>query len=159
MKFNHATTVPINPPSALPVLTHSQVWQGLVKKCRKPQDFIPAMSDCEILEESDKGLKRVVTFKPGMGPPSGKATEIITYHGQTTAAFRMVEQDTFITNTISTSPSGELFMTFTFEWDFPSVQSGTKEAEEKEEELKRLSSDGVPRVVEQIRSLVREGKL
>jgi hypothetical protein len=42
------------------------------------------MSDSEILEEDDHGLKRVVTFKPGMGPPAGKATEVITYQGQTT---------------------------------------------------------------------------
>lgn len=84
MKFNLAFTAPINPPSASPVLSHAQVWAGLVKKIQKPQDFVPLISDCEILEEYDGGLKRVVTFKPGMGPPSGKTTEIITYHGQTT---------------------------------------------------------------------------
>lgn len=84
MKYNHAYTAPTNPPSASPVLTHEQVWKGLVKKCRRPQDFVAAMSNCEILEESEGGLKRVVTFKPGMGPPAGKVMEIITYHGNTT---------------------------------------------------------------------------
>lgn len=84
MKFNIAYTFPINPPSASPVLSHAQVWAGLVKKCRKPQDFVTAISDCEVLEEDDNGLKRVVTFKSGMGPPAGKSTEIITFHGQTT---------------------------------------------------------------------------
>ncbi|KDQ10482.1 hypothetical protein BOTBODRAFT_115704 [Botryobasidium botryosum FD-172 SS1] len=159
MKFNCATTVPVNPPSASPVLTHAQVWKGFVKKCRSPEEFVPAIFESEILEEHDSGLTRRVTFKPGMGPPAGKATEIITYHGQTTASFRMVEEDTFITNTISTSPSGELYMTYTFEWDFPSIQSGTKEAEEKEKEIEKMSAAGVPHVLDRIRSMVRDGQL
>lgn len=86
MKFNLAFTAPINPPSASPALSQGQVWAGLIRKCRKPQEIVPLFSNCEVLEESAEGLKRVVTFKPGMGPPSGKVTEIITYQGQTTVS-------------------------------------------------------------------------
>jgi hypothetical protein len=84
MKFNLAYTAPINPASTSLILTQPQVWRGLVEKCRKPQMFVAVISDCEIIEESDTGLKRIVTFKPGMGPPAGKVMEVITYHGQTT---------------------------------------------------------------------------
>lgn len=84
MKVNYAYTCPINSPFVSPTLTQSQIWQGLVEKCRKPQDFVPDIADCEVIEESHDGLKRIVTFKPGMGLPAGKVTEVVTYHGQTT---------------------------------------------------------------------------
>lgn len=88
MKFNLAFTAPINPTSVTPILSHAQVWAGLVRKCRKPQDMVPVFSDCEVLEENESGLTRIVTFKPGMGPPAGKEKEVITYQGQTTVRDR-----------------------------------------------------------------------
>src|ERR1700676_2458279 len=84
MKFNTAYTAAINPPSASPILSQLQFWDGLIEKCRRPEDSLPVIANCEILEESDNGMKRIVTFRPGMGPPGGKATEIITFHGKTT---------------------------------------------------------------------------
>jgi hypothetical protein len=92
MKFYQAVTAPVNPPSALPILTSSQLWQALVEKCHKPHKFVKAIADCEVLEESDVGLTRVVTFKPGMGPPAGKATEVITYRGQITVGMSHTPQ-------------------------------------------------------------------
>ena len=92
MKIYQAYTAPINPPSASPILTSSQVWQALVEKCHKPQKFVLPIADCEVLEESDVGLKRVVTFKPGMGPPAGKVTEVITYHGQIMVGMSLTPQ-------------------------------------------------------------------
>lgn len=62
----------INPPGVTPVLTHDQVWRGLVYKSREPQKFVPAIESREILSEHDGGLTRVENFKQGMGPPSGK---------------------------------------------------------------------------------------
>jgi len=81
MKLDLAYTAPINPPGVSPVLSRSQVWKGLMEKCYRPQNFSPQISSCEILEESGSGMKRVVTFNCEMG---SKATEILTYHGQTT---------------------------------------------------------------------------
>lgn len=83
MKYNMAFTSPINPPNVYPLLSQSQVWNGLMRKCRRPQDFIDVMSDCNIIQEDAAGMKRIVLFKPGMGPPSNRATEILTFHGQT----------------------------------------------------------------------------
>ncbi|KIM88445.1 hypothetical protein PILCRDRAFT_256990 [Piloderma croceum F 1598] len=53
-----------------------------MEKCYKPQSFSP---HCEILEEGGSGMKRVVTFNGRM--EGCKATEILTYHGQTTVEF------------------------------------------------------------------------
>jgi len=75
-----SSTQPINPsPKSQRVLTVPEIWKGLIIKCRKPQLFVAEMSDCEVLEENAKGMKRLVTFKEGMGPPAGKTHEDIVY--------------------------------------------------------------------------------
>lgn len=78
MKFNFATTRPINPPSASPVLTKEQVFVGLKIKARDPIKFVPVIATCEVVKEDDAGLTRVVSLKPGAGPP-GKLTEVVTF--------------------------------------------------------------------------------
>lgn len=55
-----------------------------MRKCRRPQDFLAVLAGCQILHEDAHGMKRVMLFKPGMGPPSNQATEVLTFHGQTT---------------------------------------------------------------------------
>ena len=177
MKFNLAFTSPINPTSVSPILTHEQVWAGLVRKCRKPQDMISVLSDCEVLEENENGLTRIVTFEPGMGPPAGKEKEVITYYGQTTvrdqarvlllssakcvpqAHFQMAS-GSFVTNTISHGEGeNELYLTFTFEWHFPDLEEGSKLAEEKYLQLRAQAATAVSRTIDVIRGWVRDGNL
>lgn len=52
-----AYTEPLNPPSLsdTPILTQEQAWTGLKLKVRRPQDFIPALDDCQVVEERDGG--------------------------------------------------------------------------------------------------------
>ena len=75
-----AQTLPINPDGATPTLTTDQIWKGMLVKCRKPQLFVEPMSHCDILHEDEKGLTRRVTFKEGMGPPSGTVEERVEYY-------------------------------------------------------------------------------
>jgi hypothetical protein len=71
----------------------------------------------------------------------------------------MIGTDTIITNTISKGAGeNELYMTFTFEWDFPNIQGGS-EASDKEEELTKEGALVVPSAIDQIRNMVREGIL
>lgn len=56
-------TLPFNPPGAEPVLNMAQIWEALLLKCRKPQDFLSPMSGSEVLEETETTIKRSVTFK------------------------------------------------------------------------------------------------
>ncbi|MCJ1485905.1 hypothetical protein MMC06_006080, partial [Schaereria dolodes] len=69
-----AATLPINPPNAGIVLTLPQIWAGLISKCRAPQDFVKAMESCAIVDESETGMRRVVTYKKGQHP-RGRAGE------------------------------------------------------------------------------------
>jgi hypothetical protein len=73
-------TAIINPPGASPVLTVDQLWQGMVIKARKPQEFVQLMESCEVLTDDYIGLRGVVTLKNGWGPPGGKAEEEIKYY-------------------------------------------------------------------------------
>lgn len=73
-------TAAINPPGVSPVLTVDQLWQGMVIKAREPQEFVALMEGCEVLEERENGLTRLVIFKEGWGPPSGKAEEEVSFH-------------------------------------------------------------------------------
>lgn len=68
-------TLPINPPGVSPSLSLAEVWEVMMLKCRKPELFVTPMSTSSVLEETETFLKRSVTFKEGMGPPSGKVIE------------------------------------------------------------------------------------
>jgi len=66
-----AYTAPVNPSGTSPVLTSSQLWQGLQRKIRRAHEFVPAIVECKVLEENDGGREvfRQVRFKEGAGPP------------------------------------------------------------------------------------------
>jgi hypothetical protein len=79
MKLHTAVTVPINPPSASPVLTQAQVWKGLDEKARRPMGFVP-ITECTITEDRGAtGFTRKVKFAEG-APLSGVYHEEITYY-------------------------------------------------------------------------------
>jgi hypothetical protein len=73
----------------------------------------------------------------------------------------MIEADSFVTNTISTGTQGpdDLYLTFTFEWNFPAIQEGSQEAEDKEKQLKQEGVLGISYATDVIRAMVRDGKL
>jgi hypothetical protein len=58
----------INPQGASPVLTIDQVWQGLQRKIRHAEEFVPVISACKVLEEKDGVVTREVNFVEGKGP-------------------------------------------------------------------------------------------
>lgn len=60
-----AYTTPINPPSAQPVLTHSQCWAGLQRKIRRAYEFVGAITACDVVSEKDNEVVREVVFREG----------------------------------------------------------------------------------------------
>lgn len=66
-----AYTQPINPPSATPVLTRSQIWKGLQRKVRSATEFVPVIVSCDVENEEENVVTRVVAFKEGYGNTSG----------------------------------------------------------------------------------------
>ncbi|KZP14485.1 hypothetical protein FIBSPDRAFT_796597 [Athelia psychrophila] len=160
MKYSLVYTSPINSPRAYPPLSHAQVWKGLMRKCRRPQDFLAVLAGCQILHEDAHGMKRVMLFKPGMGPPSNQATELLTFHGQTTIDILLIEAGNLMTQSISRgNGANELYLTYTFDGEFLDIMEGTPQAAEKGRLLERELAQVVPETIEQIRAWVRMGQL
>lgn len=94
VNLNLAYTAPVNPSGASPALTRylshaiefltmlwpdlqscpnqlttlrDQLWQGLERKVRKAQEFVPAITGCDVVKEENNVVERNVTFKDGMG--------------------------------------------------------------------------------------------
>jgi hypothetical protein len=65
-----------------------------------------------------------------------------------------------MTTTVS-SGAGEhdLFLTFTFDGEIPEVQEDSKEAQRRGDQLTRQAAASVPNAINEIRTMVREGKL
>lgn len=63
VQINISTTTLVNPPSATPKLSHSDLWKALVSKARQPEEFVAVIDKCRIVSESPSGLRRAVLFK------------------------------------------------------------------------------------------------
>jgi len=57
---NFAASRYVNPPGVEPRLSEEQVWKGLELKARQPENFVAAISSCDVL--SDTGTKVRQTF-------------------------------------------------------------------------------------------------
>jgi hypothetical protein len=68
-----AYTEPINPPNSPPVLIKEQVWNGLQRKIRHAEEFVPVIERTEVLEENGNEVVRVAHFA---GRDGGKGHEI-----------------------------------------------------------------------------------
>lgn len=77
--FHLAHTSPINPPNTTPTLTTTQVWQGLQRKIRFAQEFVPVIESCSVLEDKDGVVVRDVVFKKGAGPKDNARETVKSY--------------------------------------------------------------------------------
>ncbi|KAJ4311309.1 hypothetical protein N0V84_010514 [Fusarium piperis] len=149
-----AGTLPVNGPNDKVKLTRSQLWQALQRKIRKPEEFAPPLSDCKVLKDENGVVLRTVTLTL---PPFGQRfmTETVTSHGDLWVSFapeisrpgcvRTVAEEVFVqikftqaegsisTNLVSFDDSlseDSLWLTYTFEWEWPEVQKDTPEYDE-----------------------------
>ncbi|KAK6437837.1 hypothetical protein LTR95_005963 [Oleoguttula sp. CCFEE 5521] len=152
-------TALINPEGAEPKLTVDQMWQGMVIKARKPQEFVKLMEGCEVTRENEHGLTRIVTFKNGWGPPGGKAEEEIAFHAPMRVDFAMQQTGERISNIVSTDcdDSSKLYMTFTIEWPHPDLKEGSDEAKEKWQQVHDMTKQIIQSTNETVRQMVKDG--
>lgn len=183
MQIQVAHTSPLNAPGATPKLTRSQVWEGLKLKAREPMSFVPMIQSCEVLKESATELTRKVIFKDIPGPqPKGEVTEVVKFvegvrvrraflgavflypliviHScGLQADFEMLGLGTSVANIISSGDGeSDLYLTFIFSQTFPDTPEG-KAAAAAQSQVATGASSVVKHSVDQIRALVKEGKL
>lgn len=131
--LNIAVSSPINPPGAHPVLTPDQAWAGLARKARRPQDFVPIVDSCKIIQESETSIEAIVHFKPVAGHPLS-IRETCTLREPCRLDYAM-EDGSSASNIISTGPGdadGDMLLTFVFAWECSNARAGS-------EDLKRIA--------------------
>lgn len=136
--INLALTVPLNPPGSNPVIAPAQAWSALLRKARRPQDFVPVVSGCTILSETPTRISAEVSFHPGVGHAS-VITETCTVHPPCRLDYDMEGGSTAV-NIVSEMPGGELMLTFVFGWAHPGVAEGSEHARQLAETHREVSS-------------------
>lgn len=120
-------TVPVNLPGE-PVLSHDQVWQGLVLKARDARLFLPAgaCSACEVTVEGDDFIIREATI---MGD---SIKEFISFIPQRKISFHQVRspREGVIVNEIVSEDGGQLFLKFYCLLGLPGVEPGGPEEQQ-----------------------------
>jgi len=64
-----------------------------------------------------------------------------------------------VLNIVSSSPDGEMYLTFTFEWEHKNIEFGSSEYLEKQKTYQLTAPKGVAGTLDAILNLVNEGKL
>lgn len=156
---NIAFTAPLNPAGALPALNLKQIWAASLLKIRSAETFVPgAIQSTTVLSEStDPSTGNPITVREVVFIENQrKVIETVTAFEPSRVLFSQPDGST-INNVVSEGADGELYMTFTFEWNHP----GASEVElaaflEKERKMSKIAVEGTIRVM---RELARDGKI
>ncbi|KAI3319728.1 DUF1857-domain-containing protein [Xylariaceae sp. AK1471] len=162
--FNIAYTAPINKTGATPVLTQPQVWDGLKIKVRQAQDFVSAITGCQVLSEKtlptgELQVTREVKFAPSTAHSNGGSVKEVCVHYEPCRVVFQQEDGSTVTNVISKGSEGELYMSYVFEWRHPDVAEGSERASQLEEAHWKMAKMAVEGSIDTIRRLVTEGKI
>lgn len=154
---NIAFTAPINPPGADPILTRSQIWNGLLFKIRSAETFVPAgIQSTTVLSESVDEAGNPVTLREVVfRADQRRVKETVTAHKDSRVDFVQPDGST-ISNIVSEGAAGELYMTYAFEWRHPGASE--EELAALREREKMMSKGAVEGTISAMRELVRKGE-
>ncbi len=150
-----SASMEVNPAGATPILSHDQVWRGLMMKAENAVPFVPGMKDCRVLERYPDGLKREIALG------DDRFKERITFTPSVEVLFERIdtaEHAGWITNLISESERG-LMLTFTFAVNFPGVEPGSEAERQRGQQMKSLYMRAIEATLQEVRRLASEGKL
>ncbi|KAE9964522.1 hypothetical protein BLS_008261 [Venturia inaequalis] len=165
-----AATAVVNPPGSELLISQDQLWEAL--ELKRTQRFLAVIDTCEVLEDIDDTILREVKFKDGGGkfkaPVIGKTVqERVTHHapisstsGAGVEMFNVVGNTSRVLNIVSTGANpGELYLTFTFEWDHPEIEKGSAEELAKQIQYQASAPAGLAGTLGKIREMVKAGEL
>lgn len=150
-------TAPINPPSAEPKLTESQIWALLRRKIRRAEDFVGgAILNTEVLSEAKDAqdrpvTTRMVTFREG----NRRVEEVVTTFYPVKVEFQQPE-GSHIANIVSRGPDDELFLTYTFNWVHPGLDDAA--LAEKRVVEQNMAKHSVESTISAMRAMVSDGR-
>ncbi|KAJ5605708.1 hypothetical protein N7510_008489 [Penicillium lagena] len=162
--LNVAYSEPVNcsDPST-PSLTQEQIWKGLELKARRPQDFIPSFDDSRVIEERENGcyiLREAHVASNLRGSPmAGKwSREECRLHKPVMSQFTL-PGGSIIQNILSMGPDQVLYLTFTYQWNFPNIEPETQEAQQAWEDHMKIAISSVQGTIRALRKLAEEHEL
>lgn len=56
-------TAPINPPSASPIITLQQFWQGMLYTATHTHEFVDSVESCEVIKRTEERIEIVQGMK------------------------------------------------------------------------------------------------
>ncbi|GIZ40465.1 hypothetical protein CKM354_000380100 [Cercospora kikuchii] len=168
--FNVSYSEPVNGPGLEPVLTLDDVWQGISRGARRPQDMAPYVADCQELPggsalkfsrkliiggdgavhtEAGEPIVQDVILRPGLNveavTPDSGATTIF---GMSLGTAEKVDES-----------RPDIYFTGVYELWIPGIQDGTKEAEEVRVKYGALARGATKDGVQTFRKWKVDGKL
>ncbi|KAI0456053.1 hypothetical protein F5B21DRAFT_169621 [Xylaria acuta] len=168
--YNVAFTLPVNRDASQPHLTPAELWQGIKRGGRNPNDFASYVAGCEVLSGGRKRFRRRLTLSNGA---------VHTAAGQTLdqdvwiADMLHVEATTVGTGAKSTfllswdagdgdgdsGDGNDLYLTAMYELKLDKVEPGSPEAREIETNYRSLARGACKTAVESIRQWKEQGLL
>jgi hypothetical protein len=124
--------IPVNQ-SGQPKLTRADVWAGLEKKANNALPFVPAMTQCEVLERrGELEFDREIEFR------GQHFTERITLEPEHRVTFTRIAGEVLgtIANEIEADEGGELSLRFSFALVLKGVVPGSAQEAEYAEGMK-----------------------
>jgi len=145
-------------------LTQRQLYDGLKIKARDGTAFVPAIESCEVLSETETGLLRSVRFNSTQfNARPGPVKERVEFFPPNYADFTILsptgEPEARIKNIISTTPDGDLLLTFTFAIGPNGPEEVGPAAEEKAQAVLTTADVAIKQTIAVIRQLAKEGKV
>lgn len=156
---NLAFTAPLNPPNTQTRLTTSQIWAGLLLKCRSAETFVPAaiQSTTVLSDTIDPTTSNTVVVREVLFRESQQLVkEVVTAFEPCRVEFEQPDGSR-ISNVVSEGADGELYLTYIFEWRHPGLSE--EELENALVRERRMSRQAVEGTINVLRRLVEEGKL
>lgn len=156
---NVAFTAPLNPPGASTILKPEQIWAGLLLKIRSAETFVPAaIQSTEVISESqDPSTGNPVTVRDVIfRADQRKVRETVTAFEPSKVLF-VQPNGSVVNNIVSEDADGELYMTYTFEWNHPGVSK--EELATHLQKERGMAKGAVEGTITKLRELVENGTL
>lgn len=138
-----------------PPVSRGQLWKGLVLKAENALPFVAAMTQCEILEQTEGGFIREIVLR------GERMKERITFDPQNSVKFERLSGSALgtILNEILEDPANGLQLRFTFSIEPQGVAPGSQEEKDFRAMMEKDYLTAVQATVNAVRRLVKEGQL
>ena len=138
-----------------PPVSRAQLWKGLVLKAENALPFVAAMTQCEILEQTERGFIREIVLR------GERMKERITFDPQNSVKFERLSGSALgtILNEILEDPANGLQLRFTFSIEPQGVAPGSQEEKDFRAMMEKDYLTAVQATVNAVRRLVKEGQL